>query len=68
MIECQLCEDYFHEEDIKECPECLKEMCESCYERHVPVCFYVSHNDYINIYDEQNIFIYKLYMEIINLD
>ena len=45
MIECQLCEEYFDEEDMTECPECLKEMCESCYERHVPICFYVSEHD-----------------------
>ncbi len=52
MIECELCGDYFHEEDMKEFPECLKEMCESCYERHVPICFYVSQHDDINTYDE----------------
>jgi hypothetical protein len=45
MIECQLCEEYFEEEDMTECPECLKEMCESCYEMHVPICFYVSEHD-----------------------
>ena len=53
MIECELCGDYFHEEDIRECPECLKGMCEGCYERHIPICFYVSQHDDINTYDEQ---------------
>lgn len=52
MIQRELCEDYFHEENIKECPECLKEMCESCYEIHVPICFYVSQHGDINTYDE----------------
>lgn len=52
MTQCELCEDYFHEENIKECPECLKEMCESCYEIHVPICFYVSQHGDINTYDE----------------
>ena len=53
MIECELCGNYIDEDDLKECPECLKEMCEECYERHVPVCFYVSNNDYMDTYDEQ---------------
>lgn len=52
MIECQLCEECFDEEDMTECPECLKEMCQDCYERHVPICFYVSEHDRSDIDSE----------------
>lgn len=52
MTECNLCGNYINEDKIRECPECLKEMCEYCYEIHVPICYYVSENDYIDNYDE----------------
>ena len=57
MIECELCGNYIDEDDLKECQECLKEMCEQCYERHDLVYFYVSESDYMDTYDEQIIFI-----------
>lgn len=52
MFECEICGEYFEEEDMKECPECLKGMCEECYEQHVPICFYLSQNDEIESYNE----------------
>ncbi len=35
MIECELCGESFNEEEMRECPECLKVMCEECYERGI---------------------------------
>lgn len=52
MIECELCGNCIDEEDMRECPECLKEMCEDCYERHISICFYVSQEGYMDTYDE----------------
>lgn len=45
MIKCEVCEEYLNEEDMIECPECLKGVCEECYEAHMPICFYVSDYD-----------------------
>lgn len=45
MIKCNLCEEYFNEENMTECPECLKLICEECYETHRSICFYVSDYD-----------------------
>lgn len=52
MIECELCGESFNEEEMRECPECLKVMCEECYERHMSVCFYVSQEGDMDTYDE----------------
>lgn len=40
MIECDICREFFHPDEIKDCPnvECTKEMCESCYDEHVKKC------------------------------
>lgn len=38
MIECEKCKRYFHSDEIKECPKCLTELCECCYEIHVGYC------------------------------
>ena len=38
MIECEKCTNYFHPDEIESCPECGKELCESCYEEHVTKC------------------------------
>ena len=38
MIECELCENYFHADEINSCPKCGIELCESCYEKHVTEC------------------------------
>lgn len=51
-MECKLCGNCIDEDDIKECPECLKEMCEDCYENHASICFFVSENNYMDMYDE----------------
>ncbi len=36
MIECEICGNYFHADDIERCPECDIELCPECYEKHVP--------------------------------
>lgn len=38
MIQCELCNIYFHADEISTCPGCGKELCESCYEEHVTRC------------------------------
>ncbi|MEG0855816.1 MAG: hypothetical protein RSG52_04960 [Terrisporobacter sp.] len=40
MIECDICREFYHVDEIKDCPniECTKEMCESCYDEHVKKC------------------------------
>ena len=38
MIECDICTNYFHADDIETCPECGIELCPSCYENHVTRC------------------------------
>ncbi|MBU3179092.1 hypothetical protein KPL47_22625 [Clostridium estertheticum] len=34
IIECKKCGSWFRTDDIKECCECLSELCESCYAEH----------------------------------
>lgn len=50
MIECELCENYFHADDIETCPACYLELCPDCYEEHVIDCL-ASHNDNMNVYN-----------------
>lgn len=38
MIKCEICENYFHADDIQFCPECGIELCPKCYQRHVLKC------------------------------
>lgn len=38
MIECELCGGYFHPDEINNCPECVLEICEKCFENHVRFC------------------------------
>lgn len=38
MIECELCGDFFHPDEIKRCPKCDIELCSACYEKHVRKC------------------------------
>jgi hypothetical protein len=40
MIECEneKCGRYFHADDIQQCPECGKELCEDCFQKHVKGC------------------------------
>lgn len=38
MTKCEICGLYFHADDIQVCPECDMELCQECYERHVPKC------------------------------
>ena len=38
MIECEICGNYFHADEIEKCPECDLELCPSCYEEHVSEC------------------------------
>ena len=38
MIECELCGEYFHADDIDACPKCGIELCEGCYQTHVTKC------------------------------
>lgn len=47
MIECEICGNYFHADDIENCPKCDIELCPRCYERHVPKCIAdrYSHDD-----------------------
>lgn len=44
MIECEICGNYFHVDDIKNCPECDMELCPSCYEKHVVKCMAEKYN------------------------
>lgn len=47
MIECEMCENYFHVDDIKNCPKCGMELCESCFEKHVLDCLNLDEDDII---------------------
>lgn len=38
MMECDICGDYFHPDEISNCPKCDIEICESCFENHVRCC------------------------------
>jgi len=38
MIQCEICGNYFHADDIERCPECDIELCSACYEKHVSKC------------------------------
>lgn len=41
MIECEICGNYFHPDEIESCPnpDCeYEDLCPSCYEKHVPRC------------------------------
>lgn len=38
MIECESCKRYFHADDIEKCPNCGMELCEECFQSHVPRC------------------------------
>lgn len=38
MIECEICGEHFHADDIETCPECGIELCPKCYEKHVKKC------------------------------
>lgn len=38
MIECEVCGNFFHVDEIEECPKCGRELCPSCYEKHVTAC------------------------------
>lgn len=38
MIECEGCRRYFHVDEINECPNCVIELCESCYKIHIGLC------------------------------
>lgn len=40
MIECTKCGDYFHADEIENCPnpDCLHELCEGCRIEHVGPC------------------------------
>ena len=44
MIECEICGNYFHADDIERCPECDIELCPECYERHVSKCIAEKYN------------------------
>lgn len=51
MIECDVCGNYFHADDISDCPnqECTKEICEGCYQKHVSICI---SDDFMDEYEE----------------
>ena len=38
MIECECCDNYFHPDDIRKCPNCETELCPECYDIHVKKC------------------------------
>lgn len=38
MMECEICREYFHADNIEACPRCGLELCPECYERHVSLC------------------------------
>ena len=38
MIECEICGNYFHVDEIKNCPECNIDLCPECFEKHVMKC------------------------------
>lgn len=50
MIECELCGNYFHADDVKACPVCFLELCPDCYEDHVINCL-AAQNDNMDGYD-----------------
>ena len=52
MIECEKCGNYFHADDIRECPKCGLELCEECYEQHVVSCMLEDYDDLNDDYDK----------------
>ncbi|HFC9206788.1 TPA: hypothetical protein ACF0PM_002247 [Clostridium perfringens] len=38
MIECDMCEGYYHPDSIHVCEECGGEYCDSCYPKHLMRC------------------------------
>lgn len=41
MIECDICEDYYEDEDLYACPNhnCSHDfICQSCYGKHIATC------------------------------
>jgi len=40
MIKCEICGRYFTPDEIVSCPKCGKELCEECYQSHVPNCLF----------------------------
>lgn len=38
MIECEVCGEYFHSDDIQSCPKCGDDICEGCFQEHVKQC------------------------------
>ena len=38
MIECEICGEYGHAGETRVCSECMMDLCESCYSRHVAQC------------------------------
>ena len=55
MIECDLCGKYFHPDDIEKCPECDKDLCPGCYEKHVTKCIAEKNNFDDEIEEESSI-------------
>lgn len=35
MIECEICGNYIHIDDMEECPQCGLELCPECYKKHM---------------------------------
>ena len=54
MIECESCERNFNSDDIRECPECGKELCPECYENHISRCILSGYN-FDEEYEEESL-------------
>lgn len=55
MVECEICGNYFHIDEIEECPECGIELCPSCYEKHVSNCLFEEYDSVLEDHEEGTI-------------
>lgn len=55
MVECEICGNYFHIDEIEECPKCGMELCPSCYENHVSNCLFEEYDSVQEDYEEGTI-------------
>ena len=49
MIECEICGQYFHADEITNCPRCGVDICARCFENHIRYC-----GDHVDMDDEDN--------------